>query len=118
MWGADQTESVQRTVALKVLKAGMDSHQIVARFQAERQALGVMDHPSIATVFDAGTTPGGRPYFVMERVPGLPTSSSSCQTPSLRPTFRSSRVVRAVAATILSDSRCPAVAQKCLTGTG
>jgi non-specific serine/threonine protein kinase/serine/threonine-protein kinase len=72
VWQAQQNEPVQRTVALKVLKAGMDSKQVVARFEAERQALAVMDHPSIATVFDAGTTPGGRPFFVMELVKGVP----------------------------------------------
>ncbi|HMC10621.1 MAG TPA: protein kinase, partial [Pirellulaceae bacterium] len=69
---AEQTQPVQRKVALKVIKAGMDSHQVIARFEAERQALAVMDHPHIAKVLDAGTTPDGRPFFVMELVPGLP----------------------------------------------
>ena len=69
---ARQREPVSRGVALKVLKAGMDSHAIVARFEAERQALAVMDHPSVARVFDAGETAAGRPYFVMEQVRGEP----------------------------------------------
>jgi eukaryotic-like serine/threonine-protein kinase len=69
---AEQTEPVRREVALKVLKPGMDSKQIVARFEAERQALAVMEHPGIARVFDAGTTAAGRPFFVMERVDGVP----------------------------------------------
>ena len=69
---AEQTEPVRRTVALKLIKAGMDSRQVLARFGAERQALALMDHPSIAKVFDAGTTEQGRPYFVMELVKGVP----------------------------------------------
>src|SRR3970040_695657 len=68
VWLAEQTEPVRRQVALKVIKAGMDSAQVVARFEAERQALALMDHPAIATVFDGGTTPQGRPYFAMEDV--------------------------------------------------
>ncbi len=67
---AQQTEPVTRQVALKVLKPGMDSRQVVARFEQERQALALMDHPHIAKVLDAGTTPAGRPYFVMEYVEG------------------------------------------------
>jgi len=69
---AEQARPVQRMVALKVIKAGLDSHQVVARFEAERQALAMMDHFNIARVLDAGTTDGGRPYFVMELVRGLP----------------------------------------------
>jgi serine/threonine protein kinase len=69
---AEQQEPVRRMVALKVIKAGMDSAQVIARFEAERQALALMDHPNIAKVFDAGTTSGGRPYFVMELVKGIP----------------------------------------------
>jgi eukaryotic-like serine/threonine-protein kinase len=69
---AEQTQPVRRRVALKVLKPGMDTKQVVARFEAERQALALMDHPNIARVFDGGTTPSGRPYFVMELVPGVP----------------------------------------------
>jgi serine/threonine protein kinase len=69
---ADQTRPVRRRVALKVLKPGMDTRQVVARFEGERQALALMDHPHIAHVFDAGTTASGRPYFVMELVRGVP----------------------------------------------
>jgi serine/threonine protein kinase len=69
---AQQTEPVKRAVAVKVIKAGMDSKAILARFEAERQALAMMDHPNIAKVFDAGTTDGGRPFFVMELVKGQP----------------------------------------------
>src|SRR5215470_3625352 len=69
---AEQTKPVRRKVALKVLKAGMDTRQVVARFEAERQALALMDHPNIAHVHDGGETAGGRPYFVMELVRGVP----------------------------------------------
>src|SRR3954463_9233911 len=72
VWMAEQTQPVQRKVALKVIKPGMDSRQVVARFEAERQALALMDHVSIARVFDAGATGGGLPYFVMELVHGVP----------------------------------------------
>src|SRR5438105_7222731 len=65
---AEQTAPVQRKVALKVIKAGMDTHQVIARFEAERQALAMMDHVNIARVLDAGATEAGRPYFVMELV--------------------------------------------------
>ena len=68
---AEQTEPVRRRVALKVIKLGMDTKAVVARFEAERQALAMMDHPNIAKVFDAGTTETGRPYFVMELVRGI-----------------------------------------------
>ncbi len=69
---AEQTEPVRRRVALKVIKLGMDTKQVIARFEAERQALAMMDHPSVAKVFDAGVTDDGRSYFVMEHVPGVP----------------------------------------------
>jgi WD40 repeat protein/serine/threonine protein kinase len=69
---AEQTQPVRRKVALKVLKPGMDTRQVVARFEAERQALALMDHPHIAHVFDGGATASGRPYFVMELVKGVP----------------------------------------------
>jgi serine/threonine protein kinase/tetratricopeptide (TPR) repeat protein len=69
---AEQTEPVQRKVALKIIKAGMDTREVVARFEAERQALALMDHPNIARVLDAGATEAGRPYFVMELVNGIP----------------------------------------------
>ena len=72
MFMAEQTEPVQRTVALKIIKPGMDTRQVIARFEAERQALAMMDHPNIAKVLDAGTTDSGRPYFVMELVKGVP----------------------------------------------
>ncbi len=69
---AEQVEPVQRKVALKIIKAGMDTREVVARFEAERQALALMDHPNIARVLDAGATAAGRPYFVMELVNGIP----------------------------------------------
>jgi serine/threonine protein kinase/Flp pilus assembly protein TadD len=69
---AEQEHPVRRKVAVKVVKAGVDSRQVVARFEAERQALALMDHPNIARVLDAGATPDGRPYFVMELVRGVP----------------------------------------------
>ncbi len=69
---AEQHEPVRRQVALKVVKQGMDTEQVVARFEVELQALALMDHPAIARVFDAGATPQGRPYFVMEPVRGVP----------------------------------------------
>jgi eukaryotic-like serine/threonine-protein kinase len=68
---AEQLEPVQRKVALKIIKAGMDTREVIARFEAERQALALMDHPSIARVLDAGATESGRPYFVMELVKGI-----------------------------------------------
>ncbi|UCD76562.1 MAG: protein kinase [Phycisphaerales bacterium] len=71
---AEQSEPVRRQVAMKILKLGMDSRQIVARFEAERQAMALMEHPHIAKVFDAGTCERGRPYFAMEYVPGLPVT--------------------------------------------
>ena len=71
---AEQREPVRRTVALKVIKPGMDTHQVVARFEAERQALALMNHPNIAKVLDAGATELGRPYFVMELVKGVPVT--------------------------------------------
>jgi serine/threonine protein kinase len=72
VWVADQLEPIKRRVALKLIKPGMDSRSVLGRFEAERQALAVMDHPNIARVLDAGTTPDGRPYFVMELVKGTP----------------------------------------------
>jgi WD40 repeat protein/serine/threonine protein kinase/Flp pilus assembly protein TadD len=71
---AEQQRPVRRKVALKVLKPGMDTRQVVARFEAERQALALMDHPNIAKVFDGGATASGRPYFVMELVKGVPVT--------------------------------------------
>ncbi|MFO0967576.1 MAG: serine/threonine-protein kinase [Gemmataceae bacterium] len=72
VWMAQQTEPVKRLVALKLIKAGMDSKQVIARFEAERQALALMDHANIARVLDGGTTSAGRPYFVMDLVKGVP----------------------------------------------
>lgn len=71
VWMAQQTDPVKRTVALKLVKAGMDSKQVIARFEAERQALALMDHPNIARVLDGGTSVEGRPFFVMELVKGI-----------------------------------------------
>jgi WD40 repeat protein/serine/threonine protein kinase len=76
---AEQQQPVRRKVALKVLKPGMDTRQVVARFEAERQALALMDHPNIARVFDGGETAGGRPYFVMELVKGIPITDYCVQ---------------------------------------
>src|SRR5262245_15690928 len=75
VWMADQAEPIRRRVAVKVVKPGMDSRQVVARFEAERQALALMDHPNIAKVLDAGTTDDGRPYFAMELVQGVPITA-------------------------------------------
>jgi serine/threonine protein kinase len=72
VWMAEQEEPVRRRVALKVIKLGMDTRQVIGRFEAERQALALMDHPNIAKVLDAGATDAGRPYFVMEMVRGIP----------------------------------------------
>ncbi len=72
---AEQTQPVRRHVALKVIKLGMDTNEVIARFTAERQALAMMDHPDIARVFDAGSTEAGRPYFVMEYVNGTPVTA-------------------------------------------
>ena len=69
---AEQREPVRRKVALKIIKPGMDTKEVVARFEAERQALALMDHPNIAHVLDGGATDSGRPYFVMELVRGMP----------------------------------------------
>ena len=95
-WPSKQ-HPVRRKVALKIIKPGMDTHQVIARFEAERQALALMDHPNIARVFDAGTTDAGRPYFVMELVKGIPItqycdehrlaacSGWNCSSPSATP---------------------------------
>ncbi len=86
VWLAEQIEP-RRRVAIKVIKAGMDTKQVVARFESERQALALMDHPAIAKVFDGGSTPEGRPYFVMEYVPGVPITEH-CDTHKLSTTAR------------------------------
>ncbi len=72
VWAAEQITPVHRKVALKLIKAGMDSRSVLARFEAERQALALMDHPNIAKILDGGLTESGRPYFVMEYVKGAP----------------------------------------------
>ena len=84
---AEQTEPVERRVALKVIKPGMDTRKVIARFEAERQALAMMDHPNIAKVLDAGTTDSGRPYFVMELVKGVPVTQY-CDEKQLTPRER------------------------------
>ena len=88
---AEQDEPVRRRVALKVIKLGMDTKQVVARFEAERQALALMDHPNIAKVLDAGATETGRPYFVMELVRGI-TITEYCDQNKLS-TARAARAV-------------------------
>ena len=72
VWMAEQSEPITRMVALKVIKAGMDTKEVLARFEAERQAVALMDHPNIAKVLDAGATSSGRPFFAMELVKGIP----------------------------------------------
>jgi WD40 repeat protein/serine/threonine protein kinase len=84
---AEQQQPVRRKVALKVIKPGMDTRQVVARFEAERQALALMDHPNIAKVLDGGETAGGRPYFVMELVKGAPITEF-CDQKHLTPRQR------------------------------
>ena len=84
---AEQTHPVERRVALKIIKPGMDTRQVIARFEAERQALAIMDHPNIAKVLDAGTTDSGRPYFVMELVKGIPITQY-CDQQHLTPKER------------------------------
>src|SRR5215471_16749721 len=71
VYHAQQLQPIRRPVALKIIKPGMDTRQVIARFEGERQALALMDHPHIARVFDAGTTSAGLPYFVMEIVDGV-----------------------------------------------
>ncbi len=87
VWMAEQEEPVRRRVAVKVIKLGMDTKQVIARFEAERQALALMDHPNIAKVLDAGATDAGRPYFVMELVRGL-RITSYCDQNNLPTTAR------------------------------
>ncbi len=84
---AEQSDPIERRVALKIIKPGMDTRQVIARFEAERQALAMMDHPNIAKVFDAGTTDNGRPYFVMELVKGVPITEY-CDQHQLTPRER------------------------------
>ncbi len=87
VWVADQLEPIKRRVAIKLIKSGMDSRSVLGRFEAERQALAVMDHPNISKVLDAGTTTDGRPYFVMELVKGTPITEF-CDARKLTPKQR------------------------------
>src|SRR4029079_15218675 len=84
---AEQQEPVRRKVALKIIKPGMDTRDVIARFEAERQALAMMDHQNIARVLDAGATETGRPYFVMELVKGIPITEY-CNNNRLTPRER------------------------------
>ena len=84
---AEQQQPLRRKVALKIIKPGMDTRDVIARFEAERQALALMDHPNIARVLDAGTTATGRPYFVMELVRGMPITDF-CDQSQLTPRER------------------------------
>ncbi|MHC4108447.1 MAG: protein kinase domain-containing protein [Planctomycetota bacterium] len=110
---AEQTSPLRRDVALKIVKLGMDTRQVVARFEAERQALALMDHPGIAKVYDAGATDTGRPYFAMEYVPGVSITkycdeekldTDDPATPSSTPTRRGSSTGTSSPPT--SSSRC------------
>ena len=76
---AEQSQPIQRRVALKLIKAGMDTKAVIARFESERQALALMEHPNIARVLDAGSTPEGRPFFAMELVRGV-SITRHCET--------------------------------------
>ncbi len=87
VWMAEQREPIKRRVALKIIKLGMDTKQVIARFEAERQALALMDHPNIAKVYDGGSTDTGRPYFVMEYIRGVPIFEF-CDTERLNTTER------------------------------
>ena len=75
VWAAEQLEPIRRQVALKVIRVGMDTRQVIARFEAERQVLALTNHPNIARVLDACATHSGRPYFVMELVDGIPITT-------------------------------------------
>ena len=95
---AEQSQPIRRKVALKIIKPGMDSRQVIARFEAERQALAMMDHPNIAKVFEAGTTASGRPYFVMELVKGV-AITAYCDEAQLTPAERLGLLVSVCQAT-------------------
>ena len=115
VWMAEQRQPIRRKVALKIIKAGMDTRQVVARFEAERQALALMDHPNIAKVLDAGATACGRPYFVMELVKGTPITAYCDAAPadapasgwscSCRSARRSSTPTRRGSSTAISSRR-------------
>lgn len=91
---AEQSKPVKRRVALKVIKAGMDTKQVIARFEAERQALAIMNHPGINQVYEAGATKEGRPYFVMKYVKGL-SITEACDEHKLDTTQRLKQIGRA-----------------------
>ena len=93
VWVADQVAPVQRRVAIKVVRPGLDSERMLARFEQERQALALMDHPNIPRVLDAGSAPSGRPYFVMELVRGVPVTDY-CDAQKLAPNGRLSLFVQ------------------------
>lgn len=93
VWLAEQKEPIRRRVALKLIKAGLDSGEVAARFESERQVLALMDHPAIAKVLDAGATPDGAPYFVMEYVAGIPITTY-CDEHSLNTRERMQLFVR------------------------
>jgi serine/threonine protein kinase len=84
VYKASQDHPIARTVALKVVRLGMGTKEVIARFEAERQALAIMSHPNIAKVFDAGATDDGRPYFAMEYVPGGQLITTYCDRNRLR----------------------------------
>src|SRR5262249_44294444 len=75
VYKAEQRQPIRRTVAIKIIKLGMDTKEVIARFESERQALAMLSHPNVAKVLDAGATETGRPYFVMEFVPGEPITA-------------------------------------------
>ena len=97
VWMAEQQEPVRRQVAVKVIKLGMDTREVIARFEAERQALAILEHPNIAKVYDAGATETGRPYFVMELVRGVPITKH-CDEHCLDPRARLQLFIKVCAA--------------------
>ncbi len=124
---AEQEEPVRRRVALKVIKLGMDTKSVVARFEAERQALAMMDHPNIAKVLDAGATDSGRPFFVMELVRGIPitrycdenkldtTSGWTCSSRSATPSStRTRRGLSTATSSRRTSSSRSTTARRCL----
>jgi eukaryotic-like serine/threonine-protein kinase len=121
VWMAEQTQPVRRQVALKVIKPGMDSRQVIARFEAERQALAMMDHVNIARVLDAGTTEAGLPYFVMELVHGVPITkycddNPRCRAGGITPASRLRPMPRrtlSVLSVVLAPQRCAGLPWTC-----
>ena len=109
---SEQTEPVERRVALKIIKPGMDTRQVIARFEAERQALAMMDHPNIAKVLDAGTTASGQPYFVMELVEGRPITEYCAENH-----LATDEVLRLFLGVIGNVPQLLAAADRCLFGS-